>query len=98
MCGEIHEEEVQFRLGVLNCINYKIGDRIILAENDREGETIGRGTRPENGDLIGEGYVVCKKNKRDYFVDIVVENDIIVGIKYRPDELGYTKVSEKHRR
>jgi len=87
--------EIEFRFGYRNQIHYRLGDKIDWGQDKVVWEpyyTLGCGIRPENGNYIGEGYVECELCHRDYFVDIIIENDIIVAVKYRPDKKGYIPV------
>lgn len=41
------------------------------------GKAVQNGGRPENGNVDGEGYTVCSLCKKDFFVKVIIRNDVI---------------------
>ena len=86
-CKLSNQKEIEIKIGFLNLIYYKLGNKIEWTD----GLKGLKGKRPLNGDLIGEGYVVCDPCDRDFWVDVVIKNDIIVQVTINKKKEGYTK-------
>ena len=84
-CGAESNMEIECFFGLKNQIEYKLGDRVEW----RLGKAVQNGGRPEGGNLDGEGYAECPICKRDFFILMVVVNDIIQGVKVNPDKKPY---------
>ena len=67
------------KAGYLNPDEYKTGDKIRWGSKN---------TRPLNGNSVAEGYAECSKCNKDFWVDIVIKEDIILAIKLS-DKQGY---------
>ncbi len=74
--------KAEFKLGYLNLSEYKTGDTLewFGGRNSR---------RPENGDCTGEGYAVCPKCNRDFWLIITVRHDVIASVDIDPVKKGY---------
>lgn len=81
MCNKTHDLEAEFRFGYLNLLEYSIGDKMAWES----------GAHPVDGRFIGEGYVECEESHRDFWVDIVIENNTIDKVVVRHDREGYIK-------
>ena len=74
-CGIEAEMEAEFRFGWRELIRYHMGDSLRwdgLGVKTPE-------TRPDNGNYDDEAYVVCPQCERDFWLDVSVRNDILVG-------------------
>ncbi|MBO6933817.1 MAG: hypothetical protein JJ863_02540 [Deltaproteobacteria bacterium] len=74
-CYRAHTFQLQFKLGRGGLNDYAVGDRI---------EYVGlapvhEGGRPPNGDWDAEGHGECPSCERDFFVDLAVRGDVLVG-------------------
>lgn len=49
------------------------------------------GGRPEKGNIDGEGYVECELCKKDFFVKVVVRNDVIENVVFDSTKMSYIK-------
>jgi hypothetical protein len=76
-CGFSGEMEAEFKFGYLSLIHYKMGDKVEWVGNRKSG-------RPENGLYVGDGYVVCPKCDKDFWLTITVNHDVIVGAEVNP--------------
>ncbi|MCU0239076.1 MAG: hypothetical protein MUC29_06510 [Pyrinomonadaceae bacterium] len=56
---------------------FKIGDKYLW----RLGSQVQNGGRPENGNIDGEGYSECQLCKMDFFVKVIVRNDLIEDVE-----------------
>lgn len=90
-CKKAHSIEAEFRFGFLNLRKYTLGETVEWDERNNSLYDYGANKRPENGNYIGEGYVECDLCHHDYWVDIVVKNDILSEITIRNDKQGYIK-------
>lgn len=88
ICKQNSKMEIEFRIGYLNIDKYIIGDKIRWSDGLKKGL---KGKRPQDGNLIDEGYVVCEKCNHDFFVVITIKNDIIVDVKIDNTKKGYIK-------
>lgn len=86
-CGWCGEVEVEFRFGLRDQLNYRLGDRLTWAGGAR-GKPL---RRPEHGDLDGEGYVDCPNCGKDYWVDIRVRDDVLAGVQVDEGRSGYKR-------
>ena len=67
--------EADFRFGLRDLTHYHIGDRLRW---DGKGVKTPE-TRPEEGNYDAEAYVVCPHCERDFWLNVSVRKDIIVG-------------------
>lgn len=85
-CGFVGMAEVDVPLDGHGAVNdYSVGDSVTWNPTlylDYPG-------RPPLGDLIADGYAVCSKCEKDYFVDVVVERDVIQRAIVNPSRRGY---------
>lgn len=75
-CGVEDTIKVQFKMGYLDLIEYQLNDKIVWAH----GLALHRSPhqdRPERGNYIGEGYILCEFCDFEYLINITIENDII---------------------
>lgn len=71
-CEENYQHRAEMRVGYLNLDEYKIGDQIRWKNKD---------TRLPKGNLVAEGYIECSKCNKDFWIDIIINEDIVLGIK-----------------
>lgn len=90
-CGVEAEMEADFRFGLMELTQYRIGDQLRW---DGMGVKTPE-TRPEDGNYDDEAYVVCPHCERDFWLTVSVRNDVIVGASidaskqpYIPDEFA----------
>lgn len=74
-------------MGLLEFREYQIGGHL---DWGRKGERV-PSQRPPGGSMRGEGYVECPRCGKDYWVEIVVEGDVIVGWVIDSARPGYLK-------
>jgi DNA-directed RNA polymerase subunit RPC12/RpoP len=87
-CGCFVEAEIECYFGFSNLNSYKIGDKY----DWRPRKSVKNGGRPEDGNIEGEGYAECPSCGKDFFVKVIVRDDIIQSIQpdlskksYMPD-------------
>ncbi|MBW3636277.1 MAG: hypothetical protein KY445_07410 [Armatimonadetes bacterium] len=87
-CGCFVEAEIECFFGYGNLISYEIGDRYEW----RPRKAVQNGGRPEEGNIDGEGYTQCPSCGKDFFVKVIVRDDIIRSVEpdsnkkpYMPD-------------
>lgn len=66
-------------------VGLKIGDRYPW----RERAEPQNGGRPESGTAEGEGYMECPQCHKDAFMDVLVREGVIIGVKPNQDKQGY---------
>lgn len=84
-CGEPVTVQAQFKAGMLNVDDYRVGDQLRWS---------GDGNRPpmerrEDGKYEVEGYADCSARNKDFWIDIVIRGDRIVTA-IADDRPGYT--------
>ncbi len=85
-CCQTAEEQIDLYFGYRNeMLEFKVGDEYIWCV----GKEVQNGGKPENGNIDGEGYVECDLCKRDFFVKVVVRNDVIKNIEFDSMKKGY---------
>lgn len=89
-CGSVGLATAEFRFGLFEFRDYKIGDRLEWGD---KGYRFPR-RRPSNGDFDGEGYVECQFCGRDYWVLIGIRADIIASTSVDPTKQGYIPDSD----
>ena len=74
-CLHTSKTEVEFKVGFLNLDKYKIGEKIV-----RRWETMKypENSAPINGTFDEAGYLECPNCCQDYFLNIVIKDDIIL--------------------
>jgi hypothetical protein len=85
------ELEVDFRFGFRNLDRYRIGDELRW-----HGDGLNTPKRrPSQGNYVGDGYVECPNCKKDSWVKISIEGDVIKSVDvdharggYIPDEVS----------
>jgi hypothetical protein len=78
-CEEIAAQEIDLHFGYTNeMLEFNLGDKYVWFF----GKEFQNGGRPENGNIDGEGYVVCELCRRDFFVKVAVRNDVIVKTEF----------------
>lgn len=95
-CSKPVQSGIGFRVGTINNIDYKLGDRVTW-----DGPKMRPKHRPENGNLKTIGYYECDNLKCESWADcypeiqealIVIENDVISAAKpvsHKPGELVF---------
>ncbi|MDE6434447.1 MAG: hypothetical protein K2L07_09490 [Lachnospiraceae bacterium] len=78
-CGIETSMEAEIKLGELNLDSYNIGDSIKWGEVNK---------RPIDGSIIDKGYVECENCHKDFWVKVIVINDIIADVQLS-DDIGY---------
>ena len=76
-CQHTSKTEVEFKVAFLNLDRYKIGDKLIWGDGFMRKTRI-ENRRPNNGNYISEGYVECPNCYQDYFLNIIVKDDVIL--------------------
>jgi hypothetical protein len=84
-CGWRGEMEVEFRLGLRDQIDYRLGDAITWAGGGRRKPL----RRPEGGNEEAEGYVECPRCEKALWVTIGIRSDIIATVEVDPTRQGY---------
>jgi uncharacterized C2H2 Zn-finger protein len=85
-CGQVAEQQIDLYFGYRSeMLEFKIGDKYLWCF----GKEVHKGGRPENGNIDGEGYVDCEFCKKDYFVKVVVRNDVIENVEFDLMKKGY---------
>jgi hypothetical protein len=75
-CGGVIDAEIETRLGWMHqLLTLRIGDRYPWNHPEMPS------SRPDGGNAIGDGYCVCPACRRDFFVRVVVENDVIQSVE-----------------
>lgn len=88
VCPRCHERatcEVDFRLGLLELRTYRLGDALRWAGGYRNKPL----RRPDEGTVEGEGYTVCPRCEKDFWVHVEVRNDLIVAATPDPARPGH---------
>jgi hypothetical protein len=55
---------------------FSIGDRYKWLP----GKSVPKGGRPDNGNLDGEGYAECPLCRQDFFVKVIIRDDVINNV------------------
>lgn len=76
-CNAPAEMDINIYAGLRNLIEYKIGDEYKWVPR----KAVAKGGRPKGGNIDGEGYAECPKCNKDFFVRILIREDIIVGVE-----------------
>lgn len=74
ICKKMENMEAEIKIGKLDLDIYKIGDIINWGDVKK---------RPLNGNFIGEGYVVCENCHKDFWIDVMILNDVIVNVQVK---------------
>lgn len=78
-CGREVEAEVETRLGYVHEVAaLRVGDRYPWNHSGMPSR------RPAGGSAVGDGYCECPACGRDFFVAVVVENDVVRGLEVDP--------------
>lgn len=87
-CKRIAVQEIDLHFGYTNeVLEFNLGEKYLW----HFGRDSKNGGRPENGNIDGEGYVVCELCRRDYFVKVVVRNDVIENIDFDSTKKPFVK-------
>lgn len=85
-CGKNVFSDIELHFGdVSNMASYQIGD----AYTWRKNKAIQNGGRPPNGNLKGEGYMECPNCEKDFFVTVIIQNDVIIRVEIDKNKKGY---------
>ncbi len=77
---------VEVRFGDTRQIrNYAIGDTYAWLT----GKSVKNGGRPAGGSMQGEGYTVCPRCQRDFFVKVAIVANVITAVEPDVDKPGY---------
>ena len=80
-CKKRAEQTVDLHFGYTNeMLEFNLGDKYLWYF----GRDSKNGGRPENGNIDGEGYVVCELCRCDFFVSVKVRNDVIEAVEHDP--------------
>jgi hypothetical protein len=79
--------EIELFFGLKNQIRYQLGDELRW----RGGKSVNNGGRPSGGKIDGEGYTECPTCGKDFFVRVIVRNDVIQAIEVDSDKEPYIK-------
>lgn len=82
-CGQLVEAEVETRLGCAHeVLSLRVGDRYPWNHPRMPPR------RPPGGTAVGDGYAVCPACARDFFVRVVVEDDVVRRLEPDPERPG----------
>jgi hypothetical protein len=85
-CALLVRVEINLYFGDTSMMDeFKIGDRYKW----RGQRAVHNGGRPEGGNIDGEGYTECSHCGKDFFVKVIVRNDIIVKVEPDIERKGY---------
>ncbi|MBW4575581.1 MAG: hypothetical protein KME08_09895 [Aphanothece sp. CMT-3BRIN-NPC111] len=77
-CQSVVEVEVNCYFGYVSEMkDYQVGDRYDWVPR----KSVQNGGRPEGGDIDGEGYTECPACEKDFFVKVIILNDVIQGVQ-----------------
>jgi hypothetical protein len=77
-CRESADMEIEIKFGDTRGMDkYSIGDRYKWILN----KAVHNGGRPENGNIDGEGYGECPLCDLDFFVKVLIRNDVICSLE-----------------
>ena len=76
-CGSSASMEIDLFFGLRDLIRYDIGDQYQW----RPRKIYKNGGRPEGGDCDGEGYAQCPVCERDFFLEVKIRADVLVGVE-----------------
>lgn len=77
-CNQITRQDVDLYFGYNNEMSeYKLGDKYIW----RLGKAVHNGGRPASGNMDGDGYVECNLCRKDFFVKVLVRNDVLLSVE-----------------
>jgi hypothetical protein len=84
-CGTVSTFDTEFRFGLRELTSYRVGDRLTW-----EGKGVRTPAhRPEDGNYVGEAYAECPVCKRDFWLNVCVEHDVITSYEVDADRPGY---------
>lgn len=87
-CNKIVAQEIDLHFGYTNeMLEFNLGDKYRW----HFGKESQNGGRPENGDIEGEGYVVCEICRGDFFVKVAVKNDVIESVEFDSSKKPFLK-------
>ncbi len=72
-CDETTEHEVESKFGKLNLIEYSIGEKVCWTKCD----SVKNGGKPATPESSFEGYTQCSNCNKDFFVKVIICDDII---------------------
>ncbi|MCP4152882.1 MAG: hypothetical protein GY757_34435 [bacterium] len=75
-CNQYSHFDIECFFGFGNLTSLTIGAPVQWVN----GKSEKNGGRPEDGNLRGEGYAECSLCHKDFFVDVIIENDIVIGV------------------
>lgn len=85
-CGLAGEMDIDLYFGFVSAMDeYRIGDRYrwgFTEESDQQ-------NRPLDGNADGEGYCVCPKCQKDFFVIVKIRDDRIAEVMLDESRWGY---------
>ncbi len=84
-CGQESEFEIEFRFGLASQMLYHMGEKVQW----RARKAVQNGGRPDKGTMTGEGYAVCPKCGKDFFVDIAIRADTLEAVAPNPSKRPY---------
>lgn len=87
-CERLGEMEAEFKLGYLSVDTYSVGDKIRWASGSAKKP---HQKRPEKGSCNGEGYVECPKCHKDFWISILIKEDVIINVAINPTKAGFVK-------
>lgn len=87
-CKQIAEQEIDLHFGYTNeMLEFNLGGKYLWCL----GRDFQNDGRPEDGNIDGEGYVVCEICKKDFFVRVAVRNDVIESIEFDSTKKSFLK-------
>lgn len=76
-CGRESDMTVDLYFGLRDQLDYKLGDTYRWTSSP----LVKNGGRPPEGNLDGEGYTECPLCRKDFFVIVMVRNDIVDSVQ-----------------
>lgn len=76
-CSEQSFHKVEVFFGYGNLIDYSVGDLYQW----RPRKAVQNGGRPPSGNMDGEGYTECPICQKDFYLKVLVRDDILVGVE-----------------
>ena len=86
-CQITSQMQVELFFGFRYQLEYCLGERYLWVARKQ----VQNGGRPENGNMVGEGYTECPNCHYDFFVEVVVIEDVLTEAKPSTTKHGYIK-------
>ena len=87
-CGKVAEIEIEMHLGKGDLIEYQIGDMVEWIK----GKTVPKGGPPNDGNMDVDGYAECEHCGLDFFLNVHIRDNRIVGVDLNASKNGYMEI------